>query len=61
MKSIHSWCAMLGAMVLAGHMAGAEPGKLTVQAVVSTSGRARIKEVFVDGKPYLGVMKEAGQ
>ena len=36
-------------------------GKLTVQAAVSASGRASIKEVFVDGKPYLGVMKEAGQ
>ena len=32
-------------------------GKLTVQAVVSKSGRANIKEVFVDGKPYIEAMK----
>lgn len=32
-------------------------GKLTVQAVVPSSGRARIKQVFVDGKPYTEVMK----
>ena len=35
-------------------------GKLTVQAAVSKSGRANIKEVFVDGKPYIEAMK-AGQ
>jgi uncharacterized membrane-anchored protein len=33
-------------------------GKLTVQAAVSKSGRATIKEVFVDGKPYIEAMKE---
>ena len=33
-------------------------GKLTVQAAVSKSGRANIKEVFVDGKPYAEAMKE---
>jgi uncharacterized membrane-anchored protein len=33
-------------------------GKLTVQAVVPASGRASIKEVFVDGKPYAEAMKE---
>lgn len=33
-------------------------GKLTVQAVVSKSGRASIKEVFVDGKPYAEAMRE---
>ena len=32
-------------------------GKLTVQAVVSASGHPKIKEVFVDGKPYAGAMK----
>ena len=32
-------------------------GKLTVQAVVAKSGRASIKEVFVDGKPCAEVMK----
>ena len=32
-------------------------GKLTVQAAVSKSGRANIKEVFVDGKPYVEAMK----
>ena len=36
-------------------------GKLTVQAVVSASGRASIKEVFVDGKPYAEAMKESGK
>lgn len=36
-------------------------GKVTVQAVVSASGQARIKEVFVDGKPYAEAMKEAGR
>jgi len=34
-------------------------GKLTVQAVVSKSGRASLKEVFVDGKPYAEAMKQA--
>ena len=34
-------------------------GKLTVQAAVSKSGRANIKEVFVDGKPYAEAMKNA--
>jgi uncharacterized membrane-anchored protein len=33
-------------------------GKLTVQAAVSKSGRATIKEVFVDGKPYAEAMRE---
>jgi uncharacterized membrane-anchored protein len=33
-------------------------GKLTVQAAITRSGRARIKEVFVDGKPYAEAMKE---
>jgi uncharacterized membrane-anchored protein len=32
-------------------------GKLTVQAAVTRSGRASIKEVFVDGKPYAEAMK----
>jgi uncharacterized membrane-anchored protein len=36
---------------------GNSQGKLTVQAAVAKSGRARIKEVFVDGKPYAEVMK----
>ena len=34
-------------------------GKLTVQAAVSKSGRASIKEVFVDGQPYAEAMKAA--
>jgi len=34
-------------------------GKLTVQAVVPVSGRASIKQVFVDGKPYAGAMKDS--
>ena len=33
-------------------------GKLTVEAAVPKSGRATIKEVFVDGKPYRQAMKE---
>jgi len=37
---------------------GNPTGKLTVQAAVPASGRARIKEVFVDGKPYVKAMKE---
>jgi uncharacterized membrane-anchored protein len=36
---------------------GNPQGKLTVQAAVSKSGRANIKEVFVDGKPYVEAMK----
>lgn len=32
-------------------------GKMTVQAAVPDSGQARIKEVFVDGKPYAEAMK----
>jgi len=34
-------------------------GRLTVQAVVPASGRATIKQVFVDGKPYAGAMKDS--
>ncbi|HMP82881.1 MAG TPA: GDYXXLXY domain-containing protein [Verrucomicrobiota bacterium] len=33
-------------------------GKLTVQAVVPVSGRALIKQVFVDGAPYAEAMRE---
>lgn len=36
-------------------------GKLTVQAAVPDSGQARIKEVFVDGKPYVEAMKGMAQ
>jgi uncharacterized membrane-anchored protein len=32
-------------------------GKLTVQAVVPASGRASIKQVFLDGTPYAEAMK----
>jgi uncharacterized membrane-anchored protein len=32
-------------------------GKLTAQVAVAKSGRATIKEVFVDGKPYAEAMK----
>ena len=32
-------------------------GKLTVQAAVTPSGEARLKQVFVDGKPYADVIK----
>jgi uncharacterized membrane-anchored protein len=37
---------------------GNPTGKLTVQAVVPSSGRASIKQVFLDGKPYAEAMKE---
>jgi uncharacterized membrane-anchored protein len=36
---------------------GNPTGKLTVQVAVAKSGRASIKEVFVDGRPYAEVMK----
>jgi uncharacterized membrane-anchored protein len=36
---------------------GQPTGKLTMQAVVPASGRARIKEVFVDGVPYAAAAK----
>jgi uncharacterized membrane-anchored protein len=38
---------------------GNPAGKLTVQAAVSASGRASIKQVFVDGKPYAEAMKDS--
>lgn len=37
---------------------GHPSGKLTVQAVVTASGQASIKQVFVDGKPYAEAMRE---
>ena len=37
---------------------GNPAGKLTVQVVVPVSGHARIKQVFVDGKPYAEAMKQ---
>jgi len=37
---------------------GNPAGRLTVQAAVPKSGRASIKQVFVDGKPYAEVMRE---
>jgi uncharacterized membrane-anchored protein len=39
---------------------GNPQGKLTVQAAATKAGRASIKQVFVDGKPYAGVMKKSG-
>jgi uncharacterized membrane-anchored protein len=36
---------------------GNPTGKLTVQVIVPASGHPKIKEVFVDGKPYAEVMK----
>jgi uncharacterized membrane-anchored protein len=38
---------------------GNPAGKLTVRAVVPASGRARLQQVFVDGKPYAGAMKDS--
>jgi uncharacterized membrane-anchored protein len=40
---------------------GNPTGKLTVQAVVPASGRPKIKEVLVDGKPYAEAMKNQTQ
>jgi uncharacterized membrane-anchored protein len=40
---------------------GHPQGKLTVQAAVAKSGRASIKEVFVDGQPYAEAMKGQGR
>jgi uncharacterized membrane-anchored protein len=37
---------------------GNPTGKLTAQVAVPASGRSRVKEVFVDGKPYAEAMKE---
>jgi uncharacterized membrane-anchored protein len=37
---------------------GNPAGKLTAQVVVPASGRGRVKEVFVDGKPYAEAMKD---
>lgn len=36
---------------------GNPAGKLTVQAIVPASGHPKIREVFVDGKPYAEAMK----
>jgi uncharacterized membrane-anchored protein len=36
---------------------GNPTGKLTVQAIVPASGHPKIREVFVDGKPYADAMK----
>ena len=38
---------------------GNPTGDLTVQVVLSTSGRATIQQVFIDGKPYAGAMKDS--
>ena len=40
---------------------GNPTGKLTAQVVVPVSGRGRVKEVFVDGKPYAEAMKDIGR
>ncbi len=39
---------------------GNPAGKLTVKAIVPASGRAKIKEVLVNGKPYSEIMKPDG-
>jgi uncharacterized membrane-anchored protein len=38
---------------------GNPTGKLAVQAVVPESGRASLKQVFLDGKPYAEAMKDS--
>ena len=40
---------------------GNPSGKLTAQVVVPASGRGRVKELFVDGKPYAEAMKDGGR
>ena len=35
--------------------------RITVQAAMPDSGQARIKEVFVDSKPYIAAMKGMAQ
>jgi uncharacterized membrane-anchored protein len=40
--------------------AGNVRGKMTVQAAIPASGRAQIKNVFVDGKPFAEAAKIAG-
>jgi uncharacterized membrane-anchored protein len=40
---------------------GNPAGKLTAQLVVPASGCGRVKEVFVDGKPYAEAMKDIGR
>ena len=40
---------------------GNPSGKLTAQVVVSDSGRAHLKEVFVDGRPYREAMAGEGR
>ena len=40
---------------------GNPTGKLTAQVVVPASGRGRVKEVFVDGKPYAEAMNDIGR
>ncbi|MDE3068052.1 MAG: GDYXXLXY domain-containing protein [Verrucomicrobiota bacterium] len=39
---------------------GNPSGKLTVQVVVPASGHPKIKEVFVNGKPYAEAVRNAG-
>ena len=40
---------------------GNPTGKLTAQVVVPVSGRGRVKDVFVNGKPYAEAMKDIGR
>jgi uncharacterized membrane-anchored protein len=42
-----------------GEGKGNPHGKLTVQVAVPDSGQGRIREVFIDGKPFAEVMKDA--
>ena len=55
-NSIHVECGLERFYVSEG--TGNPVGKLTAQVVVPASGRGRVKEVFVDGKPYAEAMKE---
>ena len=41
-----------------GEGTGNPRGKLTVAVAVPASGRGQIKEVFLDGKPYVAAMRE---
>jgi len=40
---------------------GSPHGKLTARVVVPASGRAKLQQVFLDGKPYEQAMKDAAQ
>ncbi|MGP8199186.1 MAG: GDYXXLXY domain-containing protein [Limisphaerales bacterium] len=66
-KQAYAWWAAAGSIhvdygiekYFVAEGTGNPTGKLTVQAVVPASGRATIQQVFLDGKPYAGAMKDS--